>query len=110
MIALILCYPAYYILVHYIFPTYKKYNHITNIQALGVQGLQVLCIWLLMNGIALHADVFDYFTLFLVSSVAAALPISAPGGVGIREYVMLEGALLLKLDESGAVALASLSL
>ena len=104
----ILIYPAYYLLVHLVFPTYKKVNHITNVQALGVQGMQVLCAWFLLQSLGVEIWAFDYFTLFLVSSVAAALPVSAPGGIGVREWVMLTGAGLLELNENAAVALASL--
>jgi hypothetical protein len=50
----------------------------------------------------------DYFTLFLVSSVAAALPISLPGGIGVREGVLVTGASLFLLNESAAAAFASL--
>lgn len=105
---LVLAYPAYYVLVHYLFPTYKNVNHITNVQALGVQALQVLCAWLLLKSLGVSADAFDYFTLFLISSVAAALPISAPGGIGVRELVMVTGAGMLNLDENAAVSIATL--
>lgn len=107
-VGLIAAYPAYYLLIHFLFPTFKRYNHLTNIQAIGVQGLQVLCVWLLLLSLNVSVGYVDYFTLFLVSSVAAALPISAPGGLGVREYVMVHGAGLLLLDKNAAVAVASL--
>lgn len=107
-ISLVLAYPAYYVLVHFVFPTYKRYNHITNLQAIGVQGLQIICVWFMLKSLGIHEGYMDYFTLFLVSSVAAALPISAPGGIGVREWVMVTGAGLLVLNEPAAVALASL--
>ena len=107
-VGLVLAYPAYYVLLHYLFPTYKGVNHITNVQALGVQACQVLCAWLLLQSMGISDHAFDYFTLFLISSVAAALPVSAPGGIGVREWVMVMGAGLLALNENAAVALASL--
>ncbi len=107
-VGLFLAYPAYYILVHYLFPTFKKVNHITNLQALGVQGFQVLCAWFLLQSLGVSANPYDYFTLFLISSVAAALPFSLPGGMGVREGVMVMGAKLLEVDGNAAVALASL--
>ena len=105
---LLLAYPAYYLLIHFLFPTYKRYNHLTNIQAIGVQGLQVLCAWLMLLSLGESVGFVDYFTLFLVSSVAAALPISAPGGIGVREWVMVNGAALFMIDANAAAALASL--
>lgn len=101
-------YPAYYLLVHLFFPVYKKYNHIINLQAIGVQGLQLLCAWCMLQSLGISVGYMDYFTLFLVSSVAAALPISAPGGIGVREYVMVEGAVIFSLNESAAAAFASI--
>lgn len=107
-LGLLSAYPAYYLLVHFVFPTYKKYNHLTNLQAIGVQGLQIICVWLILKSLGVDTAYMDYFTLFLVSSVAAAAPISAPGGLGVREWVMVTGAALLALNEPAAVALASL--
>jgi uncharacterized membrane protein YbhN (UPF0104 family) len=43
-----------------------------------------------------------------VSSVAAALPISLPGGIGVREWVLVTGASLFLLNENAAAAFASL--
>lgn len=105
---LIVAYPAYYLLVHFVFPSYKKYNHITNLQAIGVQGLQLLCAYFMLRGLGIEAGYMDYFSLFLVSSVAAALPISAPGGIGVREWVMVQGAVIFTLNGSAAAAFASI--
>lgn len=107
-VGLIVAYPAYYALVHYFFPSYKKYNHITNLQAIGVQGLQLICAYFMLQALGIEAGYMDYFTLFLVSSVAAALPVSAPGGIGVREWVMVEGAVIFALNESAAAAFASI--
>ncbi len=106
-LGLIAAYPTYYLLVHFLFPLYKKYNHITNLQAIGVQGLQLVCAYFMLQALGIEAGYMDYFTLFLVSSVAAALPISAPGGLGVREWVMVEGAVIFALDGSAAAAFAS---
>lgn len=107
-LGLIIAYPVYYVLVHFLFPTYKKYNHITNLQAIGVQGLQLICAYFMLQALGIEAGYMDYFTLFLVSSVAAALPVSAPGGIGVREWVMVEGAVIFGLNESAAAAFASI--
>jgi hypothetical protein len=107
-IGLLIAYPAYYILVHFVFPTFKKVNHITNIQALGVQSLQVLCAFFMLKSFGITEGYLDYFTLFLVSSVAAALPISLPGGIGVREGVLVTGASMFLLNENAAAAFASL--
>jgi glycosyltransferase 2 family protein len=105
---ILLAFPIYYVLVHYLFPTYKQYRNITSLQAIGVQGLQVVAAYLILLALGVDTGYVDYFTLFLVSSIAALLPISAPGGIGVREYVMAMGAPLLFLDQPSAVALTSL--
>ncbi|MFY0591984.1 lysylphosphatidylglycerol synthase transmembrane domain-containing protein [Roseivirga sp.] len=107
-LGLVLAFPAYYVMVHYIFPTYKKVSHITNIQAIGVQSLQVLCAFLILKSLGVETGYVDYFTLFLLSSVLAALPISLPGGFGVRELTMTIGYEIFLLNESASVALASL--
>lgn len=107
-VGLVVAYPCYYILVHFVFPTFKKVNHITNLQALGLQSLQVLCAFFMLKSLGVADGYLDYFTLFLVSSVAAALPISLPGGLGVREGVMVLGADLFILDKNAALAFASL--
>ncbi len=107
-VGLIVAYPAYYLLVHLLFKTFKKVNHITNIQALGVQSLQVLSAFLILKALGVEAGYIDYLTLFLVTSVAASLPVSLPGGIGIRELVMVKGAAYLFINQTDATALATL--
>ncbi|MFT6053410.1 MAG: uncharacterized membrane protein YbhN (UPF0104 family) [Roseivirga sp.] len=107
-IGFISAYPLYYVLVRFVFPTFKKVSHITNFQALGVQSLQVLCAFFMLKSFGITEGYLDYFTLFLVSSVAAALPISLPGGIGVREWVLVTGASLFLLNENAAAAFASL--
>jgi hypothetical protein len=58
-------------------------------------------IWL-AYGVDDHFGV--YFVLFLVSSIAAMLPISF-GGVGLRELVFLYASALFPIEETAAVAL-----
>lgn len=107
-IALIVAYPAYYLLVNMFFKTFKKVNHITNLQAIGVQGLQVICAFFILKALHVDSGFVDYFTLFLVSSVLAALPASLPGGLGVRELTFTLGHEIFGLDQTAAVALASL--
>lgn len=107
-IALIVAYPAYYLLVNVFFKTFKKVNHITNLQAIGVQGLQVICAFFILKALHVDSGFVDYFTLFLVSSVLAALPASLPGGLGVRELTFTLGHEVFGLDQTAAVALASL--
>jgi len=107
-LGLIAAYPCYYLLVNLLFKTFKSVNHITNLQALGVQGLQVLSAFFILQALGVETGYIDYLTLFLVTSVAASLPASLPGGIGIRELVMVKGASYLLINETNATALATL--
>lgn len=107
-LGLIIAYPAYYFLVHLLFNTFKQVNHITNLQALGVQILQLLSAFFILQSLGVETGYIDYLSLFLVTSVAASLPVSLPGGIGIRELVMVNGAIYLAIDKTDATALATL--
>lgn len=107
-VGLIVAYPSYYLLVHLLFKTFKSVNHITNLQALGVQSMQVLSAFLILKSLGVEVGYVDYLTLFLVTSVAATLPVSLPGGIGVRELVMVKGAEYLLIDQTSATALATL--
>jgi uncharacterized membrane protein YbhN (UPF0104 family) len=107
-LGLILAYPLFFLLVKYLFPTYLSIINTTNLQALGVQGLQLLCAYCILRAIGVEEGFIDYLTLFLVTSVAASLPISLPGGVGIREAIFAFGYVYFAIDQTAAVALATL--
>jgi uncharacterized membrane protein YbhN (UPF0104 family) len=72
-----------------------------------VQLGQVICAVFILK--ALHIDLFywDYLTLFMLSSVAAIIPLTI-GGIGSREMVFLFGAQFLQIDKTAAVAFALL--
>ena len=62
----------------------------TMLWGLGVQLLQLLCAWAILAALGVDERWIDYLTLFLLSSVAAVLPLTI-GGVGIRELTFLYG-------------------
>ncbi|WP_292664523.1 lysylphosphatidylglycerol synthase transmembrane domain-containing protein [Nitratifractor sp.] len=71
------------------------------------QLLQLLSAWMLALALGLQGHLIEVLTLFLLSSVAAVLPLSV-GGVGIREFVFLYGFQLLGLDTARGVAFSVL--
>ncbi|HEV7783277.1 MAG TPA: lysylphosphatidylglycerol synthase transmembrane domain-containing protein [Chitinophagaceae bacterium] len=65
-----------------------------------VQLAQAICVYLIMTALGIPAQETEYIFIFLVSSVASVLPLTVGGGLGIREFVFVEGALLFGLDKN----------
>jgi hypothetical protein len=70
-----------------------------------VQIFQVLAVLSILGAFNINNDQPAYLLIFLVSSVAAMLPISV-GGIGIRELVFLSISDYLSLDQKVAVAIS----
>ena len=76
------------------------------IMGFGVQLSQLVCAAFILMAINARGGYFDYMTLFLVSSVVAVLPFTI-GGIGAREFVMLEGVVFFaSLNGQVATAMA----
>lgn len=104
----VLVYPVYYLMVHGFFKAFASISHLTNLQAILVQGFQLLSVYFILLSLGVEAHYIDYMTLFLVTSVAAALPASLPGGFGVREFVFAFGYGYFSIQQTESVALASL--
>jgi glycosyltransferase 2 family protein len=61
-----------------------------------VQGIQVVCVITILLSLNVNEFFMDYAILFLLSSVAAMLPLTI-GGAGMREAVLLFLPELLKM-------------
>lgn len=79
----------------------------TSGQSLAVQLAQVVSAIGILFALGESANWLGYSVLFLVSSVAAMLPLTI-GGTGARELTFLWGAAFLQLNEERAVAVAFL--
>lgn len=77
----------------------------TLVWGLGVQLAQVLAIYAIISALGLPMGEPAYLFLFLLSSIAAVLPLSI-GGLGIREIVFLHGAAYFGLQEATAVLIS----
>jgi len=73
----------------------------------ATQLLQLLSAWMLARSLGMESHLVEILTLFLLSSVAAVLPLSI-GGVGIREFVFLTGFELIGLPAAEGVAFSML--
>ena len=77
----------------------------TLLQSLFVQGLQLLAAWFILKALGLTVVPAAYLLLFLLSSIAAAIPFTI-GGAGARELVFLFGANWFGIDPNVAVSLS----
>jgi uncharacterized membrane protein YbhN (UPF0104 family) len=92
-------------LILIILPTLKP--HIFKILGLSllVQLFQIISIILIISALGIKSHYIEYILIFLISSVAAMLPLSI-GGMGIRELVFLAGSGFLFTDEKSAIAIS----
>ena len=102
-VIIVLYYPIAILVNRQIFKSFKKAFPITDLQSLGVQIGQLLCAFLILKSLGVNNFHFDYLELFLISSIAAVLPLTI-GGVGIRELVFVYGYKYLVVDKNLAIA------
>jgi len=104
IVGALLAIPALVLLIRLAF---AKFNSVTTQVihwSLWVQVAQLVCAWFILSAYGVNDHFTIYFVLFLVSSIAAMLPISF-GGVGLRELVFLYASQELPIDQTAAVAL-----
>jgi hypothetical protein len=89
------------------FPSFIQAFYSTLFGGLGVQLLQVLCIWMVMLSIGIQQSQLAFQLLFLLSSIVAILPFTI-GGLGAREVVFLWGAQTFGLLPTEAVFISLL--
>ena len=70
-----------------------------------VQVLQVLSVFLILAAFNIKTNQPEYTLIFLISSIAAMLPVSV-GGIGIRELVFFSMSDYFFLDQKVAVAIS----
>jgi uncharacterized membrane protein YbhN (UPF0104 family) len=96
--------PALWFLIRLAFAKFRSVTFLAIHYSLWVQLAQLVCAWFILSAYGVEGNFSIYFVLFLVSSIAAMLPISF-GGVGLRELVFLYASHELPIDETAAVAL-----
>ncbi len=95
---------AFYLVFHGFFKTFKPILLPVNVWSVLVQGSQLGSAWCILHALGSDAGAMPYLVLFLISSMAAIVPVTI-GGIGLREAVLLEGAILLEQEQSIAVGL-----
>jgi glycosyltransferase 2 family protein len=72
---------------------------------LAVQGIQVVCIYVIMLSLGIPVS-NQWIFIFLLASVVSVFPISMGGGLGTRELVFAEGARYFHLDPHMGVTIS----
>jgi uncharacterized membrane protein YbhN (UPF0104 family) len=96
--------PIFALLVYLAFPSFISAILHMLYWSFLVQFVQLVCAFAILSAFGVETYYITYFVLFLISSLAAMLPISF-GGVGLRELVFLYAAGFLPIDESVAISL-----
>ncbi len=91
-----------FIIYKTIFSTYIKNFLPAHGKAILVQSLQLLCVFLILSSQQHSGNLLPYLFSFLLTTVATIVPLSI-GGLGIREYVIMNCAIFFGLDETLAV-------
>lgn len=95
---------SYYVVLQKFFKDYNSNFIKAHAKAIVVQALQLLCIIFILLSQDFHGKYSPYLFSFLVSSIAAVIPIGA-FGFGTREYVMVHISQVFEMNQSLAVFL-----
>jgi len=99
--------PISYLATKLLFRQFVAVFGTTMLWGLGVQLLQLVSAWMILNSLGIENMVVEYLTLFLVSSVVAVLPLTI-GGVGVRELTFLYGLEFIGVEPSLGVTFSFL--
>ena len=79
----------------------------TIVYSLFVQGLQVISILFILNGLNISTDIHPYVLVFLCSSIVSVIPLTI-GGIGSRELTFVYGAQWFNLSEEKSLGTSML--
>lgn len=86
-----------YLIVRFFFNEFLPGFWPTAFLGLGVQLVQVICVYCLISALRLPLQ-HEWIFIFLIASAVSVLPVSLGGGLGTRELVFAEGARFFGLD------------
>ncbi|MBI9037112.1 MAG: flippase-like domain-containing protein [Bacteroidales bacterium] len=96
---------SFYFLLKFFFTDYVKSFPRFMTFSFFVQLAQVICAMLILIAFGQEDKYTEYLFLFLISSIAASLPLTI-GGIGAREITFLYGAEILHLEINTSIALS----
>ncbi|MEO8764843.1 MAG: lysylphosphatidylglycerol synthase transmembrane domain-containing protein [Ginsengibacter sp.] len=96
----------YYFILQRYFNVVSRHFLLNHLKSVAVQLMQLLCVVFILKSINFSGDFSPYLFSFLVSSVVAIIPFTI-GGLGAREYVMINASLLLTMDKNTGVFISA---
>jgi glycosyltransferase 2 family protein len=99
----ILVFPAFYLIYLLFFKSFLDSFIGSNLYSLAGQLLQIVSAYFILIAIGVDVNILEYQFVFLLSSIAAVLPLTI-GGVGVRELVFIFSHDFIGIDKNTAVA------
>lgn len=99
---------AFYFIIKKFFPDFFPGFWATFAWGFIVQLSLVVCVYLILKSLKIETRQADYIFIFLVAAVAGVLPITVGGGLGVREFVFVEGAKYFGLEPNISIVVSLL--
>lgn len=84
--------PFLYFIIKRFFSSFLQSYWLTFLLGVLVQLSVLICVYFILFALNIQAYVSSYIFIFLIAAIASVLPISVGGGLGVREFVIIEGA------------------
>lgn len=104
----LLAVPFLYLTIKKFFPDFLSGFRPTFLLGTAVQITMLLCVYFILFALNIKVGLNGYVFIFLIATVASVLPISVGGGLGVREFVVIEGAKYAGLDQHKALIISLL--
>jgi len=104
----LLAIPILYFIMQKFFPDFMPGFWPTFLLGAVVQLTILLCVYFVLYALNIREDLNNYVFIFLIAVIVSVLPISVGGGLGVREFVIIEGARYAGLDQHTALILSLL--
>lgn len=84
--------PFLYFIIKRFFPSFLQSYWPTFLMGVVVQVCLLFCVYFILFALNINENINSYIFIFLIAAIASVLPISVGGGLGVREFVIIEGA------------------
>ena len=108
IVGALLAIPLFYFIIQKFFPDFMPGYWPTFLLGAVVQLTILLCVYFVLYALNIREDLNNYVFIFLIAVIVSVLPISVGGGLGVREFVIIEGAKYSGLDQHTALILSLL--